>query len=219
MNRAVRRSLSEVDVIVFVVAAARYTDEDAAVASILPENRPVIVAINKIDQLKDRSALLPLIERMRRSVPAAAYIPVSAQRGTQLDLLLDEILALLPQQPALFPDDQLTDRDERFFAAEFVREKLFRQLGDEVPYGLTVVVDRFEQIGELRRINASVLVDKASHRAIVLGEGGARIKAVGTSARKDMEALFGGKVYLQLWVKVRTGWAEDAGELKRLGYA
>src|SRR6185436_5243694 len=140
-----------------------------------------------------------------------------AERGTDLGSLLDAIGDALPVGPALYPDDDVTDRDERFLAAEFVREKIFRQLGDEVPYGTAVAIDGFTHEGELRRIHATVYVDKASQRAILLGEGGARMKAIATQARHDMERLFGGKVFLEVFVRVKRGWADTDASLERFG--
>ena len=218
MNRTVTRSLADVDVIVFVLVAGRYTPEDAAVAALLPQRHPVIVAANKVDQLADRAMLLPYLAEVQAKLSPHVIVPVSARQGQQIDALLREITGALPVQPPLYPEDQVTDRDERFFAAEFIREKIFRLLGDELPYATAVIIDKFEQGPKLRRIHATVYVDKASHRAIVLGEGGDRMKASASGARKEMESLFGGKVFLQVWVKVRRGWADDTAQLKRFGY-
>ena len=219
MNRTVTNMLAEADVIVLVVVAGRQTAEDDAIIGRLPADKPLIVALNKVDRVRDRALLLPQIEQLAGRLPARAYIPISAQNGYQLDQLLRAIEEVLPTRPALFPTDQLTDRDERFFAAEFIREKIFRALGDELPYKTTVTIDRFEELKSLRRIHATILVEKPSHKAIVIGEGGSRLKAIATSARRELEALFGTKVYLQIWVKVRRGWSDDQAELKRLGYA
>jgi len=147
----------------------------------------------------------------------AAIVPVSAEKGTQVEALKEEVGRLLPEAPAMYGADELTDRDERFLAAEFIREKIFRLLGDEVPYATAVGIDRFELDGPVRRIFASVYVDKASQRAIMLGTGGERMKSIGVKARRDLEALFGGPVYLELWVKVRKGWADDDAALRQLG--
>jgi len=219
MNRAVTSSLAEVDVVVLVIIAGRYLQDDEKVARRLSTEKPLIVAMNKVDRVSDRATLLPHIEGLATRLPARAFIPVCAQDGYQLDELMREIVRALPVREAIFPEHQLTDRDERFFAGEFIREKLFRALGDEIPYATAVTIDRFEEIGRLRRIHATILVDKSSHKAIVIGEHGERLKAVASSARRDLEALFSGKVYLQVWVKVRRGWSDDRGELKRLGYA
>jgi GTP-binding protein Era len=219
MNRSVTTSLAEVDTVVWVVVAGRYTDDDVSIARRLPTEKPLVVAINKVDLLGDSSALLPYIEKLATQVRARAIVPVSAQKSYQLDMLIAEIERTLPVSAALYPEEQVTDRDERYFASEFIREKVFRTLGDEVPYATTVLVDRFEERGSLRRIHATILVEKPSHKAILIGTGGERLKAIASGARKDLEKLFAAKVYLQVWVKVRRGWSEDNAELKRLGYA
>ncbi len=218
MNRTVTRTLAEVDAIVLVVVAGRFLPEDERVAALLPKQVPFVLAVNKVDQLTERATLLPFLKDLQQRLEPRAIVPVSARRGYQVAVLLQEIATVLPEQPPLYPEDQLTDRDERFFAAEFIREKIFRVLGDELPYATAVLIDKFEQGPKLRRIHATVFVDKPSHKAIVLGENGERMKAIASSARKDMEALFGGKVFLQVWVKVRRGWADDVGQLQRFGY-
>ena len=218
LNRAVRETLADVDVIVFVVDAARFTAADRAVADLLPAPVPVIVALNKIDTLKDKRALLPRIAEIAALREFAALVPISAERGTDLPALKEAIAQYLPPGPLLYTDDELTDRDERFLAAEFIREKIFRQLGDEIPYSTAVVIESFEHEGELRRIRATVLVDKSSQRAILVGEGGARMKAIASQARGDMEALFGGRVFLDVWVRVKSGWSDSDAMLTRLGY-
>jgi len=218
MNRTVTRTLSEVDVVVFVLVACRYTPEDERVASLLPKNVPLIVVLNKIDQLADRTVRLPFLAEIQTKLDPRAIVPVSAQQGYQVKRLLREIEDALPVQEALYPPDQLTDRDERFFASEFIREKLFRQLGDELPYATAVIIDKFEHLPRLRRIHATVFVDKPSHKGIVVGEKGEHLKTIATGARKDMEALYGSKVFLQVWVKVRRGWADDRAQLRQFGY-
>jgi GTP-binding protein Era len=218
LNRAVRETLAGVDVIVFVVDAARFTAADRAVMALLPERAPVIVALNKIDAVKDKRALLPRIGEIAALREFAALIPISAERGSDLPALLQAIALHLPQGPALYTEDEVTDRDERFLAAEFIREKIFRQLGDEIPYSTAVVIEGFEHEGDLRRIRAEVLVDKSSQRAILIGEGGARMKAIASQARGDMETLFGGRVYLDVWVRVKSGWSDSDAMLARLGY-
>ena len=218
MNRKVTGMLAEADLIVLVIIAGRPSSDDDAIIRMLPSDKPLVVALNKTDRIRDPALLLPQIEQLSARLQARAYIPISAQDGYQLDLLLREIENALPQREAAYPIEQLTDRDERFFAAEFIREKLFRALGDELPYKTTVTIDRFEELKHLRRIHASILVEKPSHKAIVIGDHGKRLKAIASSARRDLEALFGSKVYLQVWVKVRRGWSDDQAELKRLGY-
>jgi GTP-binding protein Era len=218
MNRAVRDSLADVDVIVVVVDAARLTEADRDVLALLPESVPVIVAVNKVDRLSDKARLLPLLATIGAARDFAAIVPISAEKGWQLDALTAEIASRLPHGPGLYPADDLTDRDERFLAAEYLREKIFRLLGDEVPYAAAVAIDTFAHEANLRRIHATVFVEKASQRAILLGEGGARMKAIASAARRDMERMFGGKVFLEVWVRVKSGWADDERMLTRLGY-
>ena len=218
MNRAVTQCLSDVDATLVVVEAGRTTDADRAVIRLLPKGAAALVALNKLDRLKDRDALLPQMAELVTLFPFAAIVPVSAEKGREFDALLAEVQALLPVGDAIFAEDEITDRDERFLAAEFVREKIFRLLGEEVPYATTVTIERYEHEGELRRINATVHVDRENQRAILLGAGGARMKEIASAARSDMERLFGGKVYLEVFVRVARGWADDDAQLKRFGY-
>jgi GTP-binding protein Era len=218
LNRAVRESLADVDVVVWVVDAAKIVPADREVVALVPEAIPIVVAVNKIDAIADKTALLPRIAEIASLRTSAAIVPVSAEKGTQLDALKEEIAKLLPEGPLMYGEDELTDRDERFLAAEFVREKVYRLVGEEIPYSTTVTIDRFEQEGKLRRIFASVLVDRASQRAILLGEGGQRMKSISMQARRDLERLFDGPVYLEVWVRVKKGWADDDASLTRLGY-
>jgi GTPase len=218
MNRSVVQSLAQTDVVLFVIESLAYGNADAQVLELLPANRPVLLVINKIDREKDKNALLPFIQSMAVEFPFAALVPVSARHSSQLDVLLQAIADHLPEAPAMYDEDEITDRNERFLASEFVREKLFRLLGEELPYSISVEIEKFEIQGNLRRIFASILVDKDNQKAIVIGEKGAKLKLIGTDARMDMEKLFGGKVYLELHVKVKSGWADDERTLKRLGY-
>ena len=218
MNRSVRASLDEVDVVLAVYEALRHSAADAQVTALLPPTRAVIAVVSKIDKLKDKAQLLPFIATLAKTFPFQAIVPVSAERDDQLEVLIAAAAALLPRQPALYGKDEITLASERFLAAEMVREKLFRSLGDELPYRAAVEIEAFRTEGNLRRINAAIIVDKRSQKAIVVGRGGEQLKRVGSAARHDMERLFGGKVYLELWVKVRTGWAEDARALARFGY-
>jgi len=218
LNRTVRDAVAGVDAAIWVVDAARVTAADRDAVALVPVEVPVVVALNKIDLVADKSALLPRIGDLAALRDFAAIVPVSAERGTDLDALKRAVGALLPLSPPLYPLDDVTDRDERFLAAEFVREKIFRQLGDEVPYATTVVIDSFQQDGELRRIHATVYVDRTGQRAILLGEGGERMKAIASQARADMERVFGGRVFLEVWIKVKRGWASDDRKLGRLGY-
>jgi GTPase len=218
MNRAVRESLSAVDAIIVVLEAGKLTDADRNLLALLPVDIPVVAAVNKIDRVADKARLLPLLAEVSAAREFAAIVPISAEKSIQLEQLTAEIAACLPPGPPLFPADELTDRDERFLAAEFLREKIFRQLGDEVPYAAAVAIETFTHEGDLRRVYATVYVDKANQRAILLGEGGARMKAIATAARGEMERLFGGKVFLEVWVRVKRGWADDERMLSRLGY-
>ena len=218
LNRAVRESIAAVDAIVVVLEAKGLTAGDREVLDLLPAAVPTIAAVNKVDRLADRGKLLPLLAEIDAAHGFAAIVPVSAEKRWQLDALTDEIASRLPPGPPLYPAEDLTDRDERFLAAEFVREKVFRLLGEELPYAAAVTIDRFVHDGDLRRIQATVMVEKASQRGILLGKGGARMKAIATAARHDMESLFGGKVFLEVWVRVKAGWTDDERTLTRLGY-
>ncbi len=218
MNRAVLRSLETVDAIVPVVEGVRLTPQDRHVIELLPVTVPVLLAINKIDRLRDRKLLLPFIDEARRLFPFREIVPLSAQTGVGVAELVEALKPLLPAGPPLYEPDAVTDRSERFMAAELLREKLFHALGEELPYDTTVVIDRFEEEGRLRRINASIIVDKNSQKAIVIGAGGEKLKSIATHARRDMERLFGGRVHLEVWVRVKRGWSEDARTLRALGY-
>ena len=218
MNRTVTQSMRDVDVVIFVIEALHFDERDRLVLKLLPVDRPVILVINKIDQLADKSRLLPFLEKMAKEFAFAAMIPVSAQQGMQLPELLSTIRPYLPENQPLFDPDEATDRSERFIAAELIREKLFRLTGEEIPYSASVTIDKFTTEGDLRKIHACIIVDKAGHKAIIIGKDGEKLKAIATQARKDMEKVFGGKVYLEVWVKVKTGWADDAQMLKSLGY-
>ena len=218
MNRAVTQSLADVDATLLVLEAGRTTDADRAVIRLLPAGAGAVVALNKIDRQKDKDALLPQMAELAALFPFSAIVPVSAEKNQALVVLLAEVGALLPVGAALFGEDVVTDRDERFFAAELVREKIFRLLGEEVPYATTVVIDRFEQESALRRIHATIYVDRGNQRAILLGAGGGQMKEIASSARTEMERLFGGPVYLEVFVRVKRGWADDEALLTRFGY-
>lgn len=218
MNRSVTQTLADVDVVLFMVEAGRWGSGERDIVSLLPGDRPVVLVVNKVDRLADRGEVLPFLEKAGKEFDFADIVPVSAERGENLDELLNVAEKHLPFAPPVFDADDITDRPERFLAAELLREKLFRNLGEELPYGIAVEIERFEQEGDLRRIHAAVVVDKAAHKGIVIGKGGERLKRISTDARKDMEALFGGKVWLETWVKVKSGWADDERALKSLGY-
>jgi GTPase len=218
LNRTVRISLKDVDVVVWVLDASRLVAADRTVLALLPTDIPVIAAINKVDRLADRARVLPYIAELSALRDFAAIVPISAEKGWQLDALLAEVGKRLPVGDAVHPQDELTDRDERFLAAEYIREKIFRLLGQEVPYATSVAIDSFEHKAGLRSIQATVYVDKASQRAMLLGARGERMKSIAASARRDMEHLFGGKVFLEVWVKVKSGWATDERMLNQFGY-
>ena len=218
MNRSVSQALSEVDVVIWVVEAGRSLAADRAIVTLLPKDRPVLLAINKIDKLADKTRLLPFMKQMAELFPFAQIVPVSALKGQGADDLLSAAAPYLPVAPPMFAADEITDRSERFLAGELLREKLFRNLGEELPYGIAVEIERFEQEGNLRRIFAAIIVDKPAHKAMVIGRGGAKLKTMSSEARRDMEQLFGGTVYLETWVKVKGGWADDQRMLKSLGY-
>ncbi|MBX6393116.1 MAG: GTPase Era, partial [Burkholderiales bacterium] len=217
LNRNVQRSLQDVDVVMWVVEAGVLGPADYKVAALLPDKMPLVLVVNKIDRVSE-AELLPFLQRCGSEFERAEIVPVSAEQGRNKDELLAVLRKLLPEQPAIYPEDELTDRNERFLAAEFIREKLFRLLGDEVPYGSAVVIDQFKDEGNLRRIYASIIVEKPGQKAIVIGKGGAKLKEIATAARLDMEKLFGCKVYLEVWVKVRSGWSENENLLRSFGY-
>jgi GTP-binding protein Era len=178
----------------------------------------MVAAVNKVDLVKNKALLIPFLDRLAKTRDFAAIVPVSAKSGKNIPALLAALRDALPEGPAAYPADQLTDRDERFFAAELLREKLFEALGEDMPYRCEVIIDSFREEGRLRRIEATILVERDSQKPIVLGAGGERLKRMATAARKDMEKLFGGKVYLGTWVKVRKSWTDDARVLRQLGY-
>ncbi|MGE5491449.1 MAG: GTPase Era [Actinomycetota bacterium] len=218
MNRGVTQTLVDVDVILFVIEAGHFDARDRAVMKLLPPDIPAILVVNKTDRLKDKGALLPFLAQISAEHDFAAVVPVSAVKGRQTDQLLAEARKYLPNEELLFAEDELTDKSERFLASEYIREKLFRLLGDELPYNAAVEIERFEQEGSLRRIYAAIVVDRDSHKAIVIGKGGESLKRIASEARQDMERLFDSKVYLEVWVKVKSGWADDERLLKSLGY-
>ena len=218
LNRRATEAARDADVALFVVEALRFTPEDRAALQRIPKEQRVIAAVNKIDLVKSASTLIPYLERLGKTRDFAAIVPVSAKTGKNVPALLDALRAALPEAEAMYPPDQLTDRDERFFAAELLREKIYEEMGQELPYRCEVVIDSFKEDGRLRRIEATILVERESQKPILLGAGGERLKRMASAARKDMEKLFGGKVYLGTWVKVRKAWTDDARVLRQLGY-
>jgi GTP-binding protein Era len=209
---------AQADVVLFVVEAMRFGPEDRAALERIPAGQTIIAVVNKVDTLNRRMEMVPFLDRLAKTREFAAVVPVSAKTGRNLPELLRVLREALPEGPPAYPADQLTDKDERFFAAELLREKLFGELGEELPYRCDVVIESFKEEGALRRIEATVLVERDSQKAIVLGKGGERLKRMATAARKDMERLFDGKVYLGVWIKVRRAWTDDARVLRQLGY-
>jgi GTP-binding protein Era len=218
LNRRATEAARDSDVALFVVEAMRFGPEDRAALERIPAGQSVVAAVNKIDTLRSEAKLIPFLDRLAKAREFTAIVPVSAKTGRNTGRLLKALREALPEGPAAYPPDQLTDRDERFFAAELLREKLFQEMGDELPYRCEVLIDSFKEEGALRRIEATILVERDSQKAIVIGQGGARLKKMAAAARQDMERLFGGKVYLGTWVKVRKAWTDDARVLRELGY-
>ncbi|NSL56664.1 GTPase Era [Uliginosibacterium aquaticum] len=218
MNRTVSQVLNEVDVVMFLIESGRFGPDDRKVMKLLPQDAKVVLVINKVDLEEDKGKLLPFMQQMSGEFPFAEIVPISAERGSNVPELLTTVGKYLPEGEALYGEDDITDRSERFLAAEFLREKLFRLLGEELPYGMTVEIEKYEVEGNLRRIFAAIIVDKAGHKGIVIGKGGERLKRISSEARVELEKLFDSKVYLETWVKVKSGWADDERALKSLGY-
>ncbi len=245
LNRTVLSSLGDVDVVLFVCEAGRFGLPDAKVLALLPQDKPAILVANKLDTLTRRHDVLPWLKTMQERHSFNEYVPLSATREADAQRLLGIIEPYLPQQPWLYEEDALTDRSDRFLASEMIREKLFRLTGDELPYNCTVVIDKFEEIdgpedaasqrpppegdasasggraprrGNLRRIAASIVVEREAHKGMVIGDGGERLKRIGSEARQELEHLWQAKVFLELWVKVRSGWADDEAHLRSYGY-
>ncbi len=219
LNRAARAAISDVDLILLVVEALRFTAEDTkALRAAAEADKPVIAVVNKIDEVPDKARLLPFLQGLAERHDFLAVVPVSAAKGDQVERLLSLVVAALPEGENLFPEDQLTDRSERFFAAELVREQLTRRYGDELPYCTTVEIERFEDQGGRYRIHALVWVERPGQKAIIIGDRGEALKAAATQARLEMQKLFGCPVHLQVWVKVKKSWSSDEAALASLGY-
>ena len=218
LNRTVTGVIGDVDVVLFMVEAGRFGPGDAKVLALLPPGKVAILVANKLDAVARRADLMPWLQQMQQRHAFAEFVPMSARSPEDVERLFAIVEPYLPQQPWLHEGDALTDRSERFLAAELVREKLFRLTGDELPYGATVVIDRFEEDGALRRIAATIVVEREAHKGMVIGEGGERLKRIGSEARQELERLVGGKVFLELWVKVRSGWADSEEHLRSYGY-
>jgi GTP-binding protein Era len=218
LNRAVTSTLADVDVVLFVVEAGRFGREDETVLALLPEGKPALLIANKLDTVTRRAELAPWLQAMQAKHPFAEFVPLSATKAADATRLLGIVAPYLPEQEWLHDADALTDRSDRFLAAEIVREKLFRLTGDELPYTSTVVIDKYEEEGNLRRIAATIVVERDPHKAMIIGSGGERLKRIGTEARHELEHLLDAKVFLELWVKVRGGWADDEAHLRSYGY-
>jgi GTP-binding protein Era len=224
MNRAARGALEGVDAAVLVVQAGRWDEEDALAYDALRQaGVPVVLVVNQIDRIRDKGTLLPFLAQASEGREFAAVHPVSALRRSGLQPLVASLLALMPEQPPLYGEDEITDKSQRFLAGEMVREQLMRQLGAELPYATTVEIEQFEVDTSsdgtaLLRIGAVIWVERDGQKAIVIGKGGERLRAIGTKAREAMQRLFGSKVFLQTWVRVREGWSDDEAALRTLGY-
>ncbi|MCK7594803.1 GTPase Era [Pseudomarimonas salicorniae] len=219
MNRTASGALLGVDLAVLVVEAAGWREDDQrALAAIREAEVPCVLVINKVDRIKDKSSLLPLIAELSGKHSFAAVVPISAQRGVGVADLRRSLLALLPEREALYGEDEVTDKSERFLAAELIREQLMRQLGDELPYATTVEIEGYREDGRLLRIDAVIWVERDGQKAIVIGAGGSQMRTIGQGARLAMERLLDRKVFLQLWCKVRENWSDDEAQLKRFGY-
>ncbi len=220
MNQAASNSLHDVDVALFVVDADRWTDEDDGVLERLKHvTAPVALIINKVDKFSDKSALLPLLAKLGGLREWAFVMPLSATRGSNVEALAKELSARMPEGPPLYPEGQIVGHDLRFTVSEMVREKLFRALGQELPYALTVETEEMEREGALLKAAAVIWVERDGQKKIVIGEDGAMLKRIGTAARRELEAMLGGKVFLKLWVRVKEGWTDDPKALSRFGYS
>ena len=218
LNKTVMGAVSDVDLIVMVVEAGQFNLADAKVLALLPKGVPALLLANKLDQVHRRSELAPWLRDMQQRHDFAEFVPMSAKNSKDIDRLLAICQKYLPEQPWMYGADELTDRSERFMAAEIVREKLFRLTGDELPYTSTVIIDQYQEEGALRRIAATIVVERDSHKGMVIGEKGEKLKRIGTEARQELEALTGCKVFLEIWVKVRSGWADDDARVRSFGY-
>ena len=226
LNRTVQSVLSDVDVVLFVVEAGRFGLDDAKVLALVSSQvgsasefaKPVFLIANKLDAVHRRAELAPWLKAMQERHAFAEFVPLTAKKDADVQRLLGIIQPYLPKQPWLYEEDALTDRSDRFLASEIIREKLFRLTGDELPYTSTVVIDKYEEEGGLRRIAASIVVEREQHKGMIIGAGGERLKRIGSEARQELEKLLDAKVFLELWVKVRSGWADDEAHLRSYGY-
>ena len=218
MNRTVTQALAEVDVVLWLVEARKFTAADQRILPLLPRDKPVVLVVNKIDLVEDKTRLLPFLESMAKQFNFAEIVPLSAEKEKDALRLPAILKRYLPEGEAWFGEDDITDRSSRFLAAEIVREKVFRLTGDEIPYVVAVTIEQFEEDGQMFRIGAVIWVDRDGHKPIILGRGGEHMKRIASEARQDMEKLFDRKVFLQVWVKVKGGWADDSRLIKQFGY-
>jgi len=218
LNRTVTSVLGDVDVVLFMVEAGRFSLDDAKVLALLPPDKPTFLVANKLDVVARRTDILPWLKSMQERHPFTEYVPMSSTKPTDVERLFKIVEPYLPRQPWLHEEDALTDRSDKFMAAELIREKLFRLTGDELPYSATVVIDKYEEEGNLRRIAATIVVERDAHKGMVIGDGGERLKRIGSETRVELEKLTDSKVFLELWVKVRSGWADSEEHLRSYGY-
>lgn len=220
MNRAARGAVSDVDAAVLVIEAGRWTEDDSLAMSALKESKvPCVLVVNKVDKVADKNSLLPFIAKITAEHEFTSVHPLSALKNKGTDALVKTLIALMPESEAHYGEDEITDKSERFLAGELVREQLMTRLGEELPYSTTVEIEKFEEDGQMLRISAVVWVERESQKPIVIGNGGERMKAISTSARVGMEKLFGRKVFLETWCRVREGWSDDEAALRRFGYS
>ena len=217
LNKTVKHALQEVDVILFLIEPRQMTDVDKKILQMIPEDTPIILVINKVDRLKEKTKILELINVFKENSRYKEIIPTSVKKGNNLNELLECARNFLPEQEFIYEQDQITDKNERFLAAEIIREKIFRLTGQELPYSVAVEIEKFEHDGNVRRIFAAIIVERDAHKPMIIGNKGIRLKEISTNARIDMEKLFGGKVWLETWVKVKKGWSDDLRALKSLG--
>jgi GTPase len=218
LNRTVQGVLGDVDVVLFLVEAGRFGLDDAKVLALMPPDKPVLLVANKLDTVHRRAELAPWLQSMQERHPFAEFVPMSATKDADVKRLFAIVEPYLPEQGWFYDEETLTDRSERFLASELIREKLFRLTGDELPYSSTVVIDKFEEEGNLRRIAATIIVERDAHKGMIIGSGGERLKRIGSESRQELETLLGAKVFLELWVKVRSGWADSEEHLRSYGY-
>ena len=220
LNKTVQSVLGDVDVVLFVVEAGRFGLDDAKVLALIPPGKPVLLVANKLDLVHRRGDLMPWLKQMQERHPFTEFVPLQATRDDDAKRLLAIVRPMLPAQPWFYDGDTLTDRSDKFLAAELIREKLFRLTGDELPYTSTVQIDKYEEVegGRLNRIAATIIVEREAHKGMIIGEKGERLKRIGTEARTELERLGDCKVFLELWVKVRSGWADDEAHLRSYGY-